>query len=73
MNYKEYLKTLIGKRGTLDMPEDVPYYTLRFNESNGRPRNAHLLKVQDYFLVIQHDIHGIIKIPHTGLFSLVIC
>jgi len=67
MNYKEYLKTLIGRRGTLDMPKNDSYYTLRFNESNARLRNAHLLKVQDDFVVIHHDIHGAIKIPLSSL------
>lgn len=71
-NYIEYLKTLIGRRGRLEMPIDVPYYTLRFNESNDGRGNAHLLKVQDYFVVIHHDLYGKLEIPHSGLFSLVI-
>jgi len=66
MNYREYLKSLIGRRGTLDMPEKG-YYTLRFNESNVRLRNAHLIEVQDDFVVIHHDIHGVIKIPLSSL------
>jgi len=32
------------------MPKNDSYYSLRFNESNVRLRNAHLLKVQDDFL-----------------------
>ena len=67
MNYKEYLKTLIGRRGTLDMPDKNSYYTLRFNEPNLRNRNAHLLNVQDDHVVIQHDVHGTIKIPLSSL------
>jgi hypothetical protein len=63
MTYKEYLKKLIGRRGTLDMPEHDSYYTLRFNEENIRLRNAYLIEVQDDFVVINHDIHGMIKIP----------
>jgi hypothetical protein len=30
-------------------------------------RNAHLLKVQDDFVIIHHDIHGVIKIPLSSL------
>ena len=67
MNYREYLKTLIGRRGTLDMPQNGSYYTLRFNEPNGRLRNAHLVEVQDDFVVVHHDIHGMIKIPLSSL------
>jgi len=75
MNYNEYLKTLIGRRGTLDMPKngssEMPknstYYKLRFNEANLCHRNAHLLEVQDDFVVIHHDIHGEIKIPLSSL------
>lgn len=67
MNYKEYLKTLIGRRGTLDMTENGSYYSLQFNESNARLRNAHLVEVQDDFVVIHHDIHGLLKIPLSSL------
>lgn len=71
MNYQQYLKTLIGRRGTLDFPEkgscgvleNSSYYKLRFNESNLSHRNAHLIDVQDDFVVIQHDVHGAMKIP----------
>ncbi len=67
MNYKEYLKTLIGRRGTLDMPENDSYYRLRFDEPNVRHRNAHLLRVQDDFVIIHHEIHGALKIPLSSL------
>ncbi|SEM06450.1 hypothetical protein SAMN04489760_103144 [Syntrophus gentianae] len=75
MNYKEYLKTLIGRRGTLDIPEkgaydmlkNSSYYKLRFNEANLSQRNAHVLEVQDDFVVIHHDVHGAMKIPLTFL------
>jgi len=67
LNYKEYLKTLIGRRGTLCRSENNVHYSLRFNEPNVRMRNAHLLKVQDDFVIIHHDIHGVIKIPLSSL------
>jgi len=67
MNYKEYLRTLIGRRGTLDMPKNGSYYILRFNESDVRLRNAQLLEVQDNFVVIHHDIYGMLKIPLSSL------
>jgi len=67
MNYKEYLKTMIRRRGTLDMPEDGSCYTLRFNESDARLKNAHLVEVQDDFVVIHHDHHGMLKIPLLSL------
>ncbi|ABC77974.1 hypothetical cytosolic protein [Syntrophus aciditrophicus SB] len=67
MNYKEYLKTLIGRRGTLDMPKNGPHYTLHFNESDSRHKNAHLVDVDDNFVVIHHDVYGILRIPLSSL------
>jgi len=67
MNYREYLKTLIGKKGTLDIPKNGSYYTLRFNEADVCRRNAYLVEVQDDFVVIHHDLQGMIKIPLTSL------
>ena len=67
MNYKEYLGTLVGKKGTLDSPIDGSLFTLRFNESHDKFRNAQVLEVYDDFVVIREDISGTLRIPFSAL------
>ncbi|ABC78306.1 hypothetical cytosolic protein [Syntrophus aciditrophicus SB] len=63
-NYKDYLKTLIGKKGTLDMPRmGCSYYVLCYNKSDVQIGNAQVTDVQDDFVVVHHDVHGTVKIP----------
>lgn len=64
MSYSRYLKTLVGKKGTLDMPRvGCCYYVLCYNKEDVQIGNAQVTEVQDDYVLVRHDVYGMVKIP----------